>query len=64
MFQNLQAEMARKNLTGREIARTLMISEQTFYNKTHGLREWKLSEMEQVKAMLGTSEPLEYLFKR
>lgn len=64
MFQNLQAEMARRKLTGRELAKMLGITEVTMYNKLGGQREWKLNEMEQIKGILRTDAPYEYLFKR
>lgn len=64
MFQNLQAEMARRKLTGRELAKVLGFSEVTFYNKMNGHREWKLKEMEQIKGALNTDASYEYLFKR
>lgn len=64
MFPNLQAEMARHDLTGREMAKELNITEQSWYNKIKGFREWKLNEMEQIMARLQTEEHLEYIFKR
>lgn len=64
MFQNLQAEMARRNLKGRDLAKMLNVTEVTFYNKMHGTREWKLNEMEQIKGIMRTDAPLDYLFKR
>lgn len=64
MFQNLQAEMARRNLKGRDLAKMLGITEVTLYNKMNGLREWKLKEMEQIKGIMRTDAPFDYLFKR
>ena len=64
MFQNLQAEMARRNLTGRDLAKLLGITEVTLYNKMNGMREWKLNEMEQIKGIMRTDTPYDYLFKR
>jgi len=64
MFQNLQAEMTRRKLTGRELAKMLGITEVTWYNKMAGQREWKLNEMEQIKGIMRTDAPFEYLFKR
>lgn len=64
MFQNLQAEMARRNLTGRDLAKLLGITEVTLYNKMNGMREWKLNEMEQIKGIMRTDAPYDYLFKR
>lgn len=64
MFQNLQAEMARRDLTGRDLAKMLGVTEVTLYNKMNGMREWKLNEMEQIKGIMETEEPFDYLFKR
>lgn len=64
MFQNLQAEMVRRNLTGRDLAKLLGITEVTLYNKMNGMREWKLNEMEQIKGIMRTDAPYDYLFKR
>ena len=64
MFQNLQAEMARRQLTGKDLAQMIGVTELTFYNKVKGQREFKLSEMEKIKAIMRTDAPFEYLFKR
>ncbi len=64
MFQNLQAEMARRKLTGRALAKMIDVTELTLYNKLNGQREFKLNEMEKIKSVLRTDAPLEYLFKR
>lgn len=64
MFQNLQAEMARRKMTGRELSKALGFSEATWYNKINGQREWKLDEMERIKGIMRTDAPFEYLFKR
>lgn len=64
MFQNLQAEMARRNLTGRALAKMVGVTELTLYNKLNGQREFKLNEMEAIKSVLRTDAPMEYLFKR
>jgi len=64
MFQNLQAEMARRNLTGRALAKMIGVTELTLYNKLNGQREFKLNEMETIKGILRTDAPMEYLFKR
>lgn len=64
MFQNLQAEMARRNLTGRALAKMIGVTELTLYNKLNGQREFKLKEMEAIKSILKTDASMEYLFKR
>lgn len=56
--------MARRNLTGRDLAKLLGVTEVTLYNKMNGMREWKLNEMEQIKGIMRTDAPYDYLFKR
>ena len=64
MFQNLQAEMARRSLTGRSLANLVGVTELTMYNKLNGTTEFKLNEMEAIKELMKIDAPLEYLFKR
>lgn len=64
MFSNLQAEMARKSITRGDLAKALKLSSASLYNKMYGLREWKLNEMEDTKALLGTDATFDYLFQR
>lgn len=64
MFQNLQAEMARRSLTGRSLAGMIGITELTMYNKLNGISEFKLNEMEAIKSVMRIDAPFEYLFKR
>lgn len=64
MFNNLQAEMARRNITGRYLSKKLNVTEVTLYNKMNGISEWKLNEMEQIKALMRIDAPFDYLFKR
>lgn len=64
MFNNLQAEMARRNVTGRDLAKMIGVTELTLYNKLNGQREFKLKDMEAIKNALKIDAPMEYLFKR
>ena len=64
MYNNLQAEMARRNLTGRSLANLIGITELTMYNKLNGISEFKLNEMEAIKSVMRIDAPFEYLFKR
>lgn len=48
----LKAAIARKGITNREIAATLHISEQAFYNKVNGLSEFKGSEIKAISRIL------------
>ncbi|MDO5001210.1 MAG: DUF739 family protein [Eubacteriales bacterium] len=51
----LKAEIARKGITNRSIARELHISEQTFYNKLNGDNEFKESEIKALIKVLNLS---------
>ena len=64
MFANLQAEMARRSITGRALAKMIGVQELTMYNKLNGTTEFKLSEMEAIKTALKTDVNMDYLFKR
>ena len=64
MFGNLQAEMARRGLTGRAVAKFIGVQELTMYNKLNGTTEFKLSEMEAIKNLLESDDSMDYLFKR
>lgn len=64
MFNNLRAELVKRNLDVRKLATTMPISEVSLYNKMNGTTEFKLNEMELIKQVLRTEAPFEYLFKR
>lgn len=64
MFQNLRAELVKRNLDIRKLAKKMPISEISLYNKMSGTTEFKLNEMEIIKEALETEAPFEYLFKR
>lgn len=48
----LRAEIVRKNVTNRELAKDLGISEQAFYNKIKGVSEFKESEIKRIAFVL------------
>lgn len=64
MYQNLQAEMARRKLTGRDLAKLIGVTELTLYNKLNGKSEFTLKNMEKIKSVLKIDAPFDYLFKR
>lgn len=63
MFPNLRAEMARRNITGNEMAEVLGITSGTFSAKYNGKADFTLPEAMMVKAELKTELPLEVLFE-
>ena len=64
MFPNLRAEMARKNVTGNELAAYLNIRPATFSDKKNGKSEFTFSEAQMIRAYLGAPVPLEVLFEK
>ena len=64
MYDNLKAEMARKRLTVRSLARLMGAHENTLYRKIEGKVEFKLDEMETIKRLLQTDATMDYLFER
>lgn len=64
MYSTLKAEMARKGVTGRELARSLNLGESTFSLKINGRSEFDLSEAKAIKDELGVNIPLEELFEK
>ena len=63
MYGNLQAEMARKNISRREIARQLGITATTLSLKLNGKSNLTLDECVRIKKIIGTDESLDYLFQ-
>ena len=63
MFPNLRAEMARKRVTGNDLAEVLNIRPATFSEKMTGKSGFTFAEAQTIKAYLGTSLPLEELFE-
>lgn len=63
MFQNLKAEMARKDMTPPMVARAIGICAKSMNNRLTGVSEFKLREMDEI-AKLFPECTLDYLFKR
>lgn len=66
MFENLKAEMARKDLTIMDMARDeeLNLSYETLRNKFSGRTEWNKREMWLIKKRYFTDKSIEYLFEQ
>ena len=64
MYLNLDAEMARKNITQKKMAEMLGITPTTFSLKTNGNGDFALRECKRIKELLGTNLPLEKLFEK
>lgn len=66
MYKNLEAEMTRASMTGKEMSKKIDITESTFSQKLNGNSLWRLKEMlgiqKEINTRLGTSYTLDYLF--
>lgn len=67
-FYNLETEMLKAQISRKELAKTLDLSEWGLNNKLKGRNEFKLSEMEKIREALsfinGERLKLDYLFER
>lgn len=63
MYKNLKAEMKKRRIKQNDIARVLNLSRQSLSYKMRGKRDFKKSEMEQIKRFLAVEMPLDELFK-
>lgn len=68
IYNNLNAELSRGNISLNEIAENTGITRQAFNNKRNDTTKWKLNEMvkiqEYINSKLNTNYTLDYLFKR
>lgn len=64
MFENLKAEMARQDITIKDISRDLNYVYETLRNKFNGITEWQRSEMFAIKNKYFPDKSIEYLFKQ
>ena len=62
MYKNIEAEIARNDLTRKEIAETLGLSISTVSLKLNGKASITLNEAIKFKKLLKTNMPLEELF--
>ena len=63
MYPNLRAEMARKKITGQELAKKIGVTNGTFSQKFNGKFDFTLEEAQSIKKALGTDMTIEYLFE-
>lgn len=66
MFENLKAEMSRKNITIMDLSRDkeLNLSYETLRNKFSGKTEWNKREMWIIKKNFFPDKSIEYLFEQ
>lgn len=62
MYKNLRAEIARKGLTKKNIAKEAGLSEGAFFKKLNGASGFTFDEAVKIKRILGVDCPIEYLF--
>ena len=63
MYPNLRAEMARKKLTGVDMAQAMGVNISTFSLKFNGKNDFTLPEAKAIKKALRTDLPIEVLFE-
>ena len=64
MYQNLRAEMARKNVTQKSLAAILGITSQAFWKKLKGFSPFTWDETLTIKSYLNVDLPMEVLFRK
>lgn len=68
VFPNLAAELTRAGIDVKTVAATVGKSKGSIYSKFHGVTNFDLTEMEQIKTMIETATnsnfSFEYLFMR
>lgn len=68
MYNNLNAELSRGNISVSEIVDETGITRQSFINKKKDKSKWKLNEMVKIQSYinskLDTDYTLDYLFKK
>lgn len=62
MFRNLNAEMARKGLTGKQIAKAIEISQKAFSNRRTGKTDFYASEIVVIAKIFFPGLSVDYLF--
>lgn len=63
MLRNLLAEMARKEITMKQLSSTAGINERTTYNKTREISQFTLDEALKIQKQLFPELDIKYLFK-
>jgi hypothetical protein len=63
MFSNIDAELARKKLSYKDLSKLTDIKYDTLVNKLSGKTEFKLSEMKLVQSKCFPEFPLEVIFQ-
>lgn len=64
MFNNLKAEMARSNLTQKNISEVLDVDEKTVSSKLNNKSKFNVDEMWLIKNNLFPTLTLDYLFEK
>ncbi len=62
MFKNLKKILTEKNITNKDLAEFLRLSEKTIQNKMLNNTEWTLSEINQISKFLCPEYKVDWLF--
>lgn len=63
-YRNLEAELARRQISRKELAEKLGITATTLSFKLNGKSELSLAECVEIKKILAIDAPVEYLFEQ
>lgn len=64
MYYNLKAELARKNVTAKQVANVWGVHENTAYKKINGVSPITIEEAFKLKAEIFPDLELKYLFEK
>lgn len=64
LYRNLEAELARKQISRKELAEMLGLTATTLSFKLNGKSELSLTECVEIKKLLKIDKPIEYLFEQ
>lgn len=64
MYRELVGEMAKKEITKKQLAKDVGMSEKTFHNKLRGRTDFTWSEVKKIRDIVAPTESLERLFSQ
>ena len=64
MYRTLRAEMVRANLSVKQLAMKISITERSLRNKINGITEFSWTEVKHIRDIVAPNMTLEELFKK